>query len=102
MAALDGGRGRGDPAVRCGRIPDIAGAGGRLREDLRRGPYPGVSAACDSAPSVGPGSAAGSAADRDTVPVLRLRVSGARRDALLRRCVFDPRRGPLSGLRAST
>ena len=82
-------------------MADPADAGGRLWSHLRLYPASCVSARGGTAPSVGPGRAGGEAADRDTVPVLRLRVPGARRYALLRRRVLDPERGPVSGLRAS-
>ena len=100
-AALDGGRGRGATAARCGRLADPADAGGRLWPLVRRYPAACVSPAGDSAPSVGPGTAGGAGADRDSVPVLRRRVPLARQCALLRRRVPDPCRGAVSWLRAA-
>ncbi len=52
---------------------------------LRLYPAPCVSVAGDSAPSGGLVAAAAPGTARDSVPVLRLRVQGARRRALLRR-----------------
>ena len=82
-------------------MADPARPSGRLRALVRRYPPSCVSAAGDSAASVGPGTAGGAGADRDTVPVLRLHVPGARRYPVLRRCVCDLGRGPVSGLRPS-
>ena len=97
---MDGGRGRGAPAVCRGRLADTAGAGGGLRALVLCDPASCVSARGDSAASAGPGTAAGAGPDRDPVPVLRRRVPLSRRSALLRRCVPDPCPGAVSGLRA--